>query len=214
MGFWNREGQPKSDTLFLWDEFLGISRKGVLLSALKEKAALYSPEDLELMLIRYAKKLENVPKDYAESLLYYARIQIIDGYQLLMTDELDEIHAAARLSPAWGQFVEDAKSAATKGTPGDRLRSLKYLIAAYTIYIRGDPVHPVGMPFPGGYQVELYDGVYYCPVRAVWNDIDEAFCKFCPAVQSRERDLVLSKDERDLVTKNEKLANYFYNFKG
>ena len=214
MGFWNREGQPKSDTLFLWDEFLGISRKGVLLSALKEKAALYSPEDLELMLIRYAKKLENVPKDYAESLLYYARIQIIDGYQLLMTDELDEIHAAARLSPAWDQFVEDAKTASAKGTPGDRLRSLKYLIAAYTIYVRGEPVHPAGMPFPGGYHVELYDGVYYCPVRAVWHDIDEAFCRFCPAVQSRERDLVLSKDERDLVTKNEKLTNYFYNFKG
>lgn len=214
MGFWNREGVSPSGTLFSWDELSRISRKGALLSALKEKGQLYSPEDLELMLNRYAKKLENVPKDYGDSLLYYARIQIVDGYHRMMTDELSEIRGAVPLASSWKKFTADAKAAASKGTSGDRLRSLKYLIAAYTVYIREEPVHPVGMPFPGGFSVELYDGEYYCPVRAVWNDIDDAFCKFCPAIQSRERDLLLSKSERDIVTKKEKLNNYFYNFKG
>lgn len=214
MGFWNREGVSLPGTLFSWDELACIPRKGGLLSALKEKGQMYSPEDLELMLNRYAKKLENVPKDYGSSLLYYARIQIVDGYHRMMTDELSEIRAAVPLPSSWKRFTADAKTAASKGTPGDRLRSLKYLIAAYTVYIKEEPVHPVGMPFPGGFSVELYDGEYYCPVRAVWNDIDDAFCKFCPAIQSRERDLLLSKSERDVVTKKEKLNNYFYNFKG
>jgi len=214
MGFWNREGVSPPATLFSWDELVRIQRKGELLSALKEKGQLYSPEDLELMLNRYAKKLENVPKEYGDSLLYYARIQIVDGYHRMMTDELSEIRAAVFLPSSWKKFTADAKAAASKGTPGDRLRSLKYLIAAYTVYIKEEPVHPVGMPFPGGFSVELYDGEYYCPVRAVWNDIDDAFCKFCPAIQSRERDLLLSKSERDIVTKKEKLNNYFYNFKG
>ena len=214
MGFWIREGKKLPDTFFSWDELRGISRKGALLAALKEKAALYSPEDLEQMLNRYSKKLENVPADYADALKHFARIQIVDGYHRMMTADLDGIHASIRISSSWISFVDDAKSATTKKTPGDRLRSLKYLIAAYTIYICNEPVHPVGMPFPGGFQVEQYDGVYYCPVRTVWNDVDEAFCKFCPAVQSRDVDLDLSKDERDLMTKKEKLTNYFYNFKG
>jgi len=214
MGFWNREGHSPSSTLFSWDDLVRISRKGALLSALKEKGQLYSPEDLELMLTRYAKKLEHVPHEYGEALMHYARIQIIEGYHRMMTDELADIHAAVHLSSSWKAFVIDARSAAAKGTPGDRLRSLKYLIAAYTVYIKEEPVHPVGMPFPGGFSVEQYDGVYYCPVRAVWNDVDDAFCKYCPAVQSRERDLLLSKNERDIVTKKEKLNNYFYNFKG
>ena len=214
MGFWNREGISPSGTLFSWDELARISRKGALLSALKEKGQLYSPEDLELMLNRYAKKLENVPKEYGDSLLQYARIQIVDGYHRMMTDELTPIHAAVQLPSSWQALTVDARRAASKGTPGDRLRSLKYLIAAYTVYIKDEPVHPVGMPFPGGFSVEQYDGEYYCPVRAVWNDIDDAFCKYCPAIQSRERDLLLSKTERDIVTKKEKLNNYFYNFKG
>ncbi len=47
-------------------------------------------------------------------------------------------------------FAVDAQTAATKGTPGDRLRSLKYLIAACKVYIEEEPVHLVGMPFPCG----------------------------------------------------------------
>ncbi len=56
MGFWNREGNSPSGTLFSWNDLARISRKGLLLSALKEKGQLYSPEDLELMLNQYAKK--------------------------------------------------------------------------------------------------------------------------------------------------------------
>ncbi|HJJ43415.1 MAG TPA: DUF2115 domain-containing protein [Methanocorpusculum sp.] len=214
MGFWNREGKISSTALFSWSDLARISRKGPLLVALKEKGRLYSPDDLELMLTRYAKKLENVPKEYGDALLHFARIQIIDGYHQMMTDELADVHAAVPLFSSWKGFTVDAQAASAKGTSGDRLRSLKYLIAAYTVFIREEPVHPVGMPFPGGFSVEQYDGEYYCPVRAVWNDIDDAFCKYCPAVQSRERDLLLSKAERDNVTKKEKLNNYFYNFKG
>lgn len=213
MGFWNR-GQD-NHTEFSWDVFYSVKRKGELHLLLKEAAGNYSPEDLEEMLVRYGKKLQYVPKEYRDSLLVSARKQIVDGYHTLMTTELSEVHAAVKLRRSWKEFVTAAKAAALRGDAGSaRLRALKYLIAGFTMYILDEPAHPAGTPFPGGYCVELFEGVYYCPVRAVQGEVDETLCRFCPAVQSRERDLVLTKREREKVEKGEKLENYFYNFKG
>ncbi|HJJ89870.1 MAG TPA: DUF2115 family protein [Methanocorpusculum sp.] len=77
-----------------------------------------------------------------------------------------------------------------------------------------EPAHPVGTPVPDGFAVELHEGVYYCPVRTVQRKVDEALCRFCPATQSRERDLVLTRNQREIVEWEEKLENYFYNYHG
>jgi hypothetical protein len=193
---------------FSWDPFYRVKRKGELLALLKEATGRYTPADPEEMLARYAKKLCYVPKEYADALMVSARTQIAGGYHALMTAELSGVHAAGRLRRSWTGFVREAA-----GSSG-RLRSLKYLIAGFTMYIPEEPAHPVGTPFPGGYTVELHEGVYYCPVRAAQGEVDAALCRFCPAVQSRERDLVLTRAERAFVEKEEKLENYFYHFKG
>lgn len=212
MSFWNR-GESKINT-FRFEELEKVSKKGNLLEQLKEAGKKYTPDDLEEMISRYSKKLESVEGDYKNSLIDFAKIQIIDGYHKMMTEELDEVHANIKLNSSFKKFIRFAETKCGKDDESSRLRSLKFIIAAYMIFIGEEPVHPVGMPFPGGYKVEKFDGVYYCPVRAVWNDIDDALCRFCPAVQSRERDLVLTKEEREFAAKEEKLENYFYNFKG
>ncbi len=210
MGFWRRTGAVADAKSVDW-EYLGrFSRKGELFTALKVAGAVFTPEDLEEMLLRYTKKLAYVPKDYAAALLESARVQIVGGYHRMMTAELADVHENVRLSASWKEFTADAM-VRTSGKP---LASLKYLIAAYTMYIAEEPVHPVGTPFPGGYAVELHEGVYYCPVRAVQGEVDATLCRFCPAVQSRERDLVLTKEERNLVERGEKLENYFFNYHG
>ncbi len=183
-------------------------------AALREAAGLYSPEDLEEMLVRYGRKLEFVPAEYAAALMSSARGQVVDGYHGLMVAELDEVHGAVRLPRMWREFVREAGRQSSRGTEGDRLRALKYVIAAFAMFVCEEPAHPVGTPFPGGYAVELHEGVYYCPVREVQGEVDETLCRFCPAVQSRERDLMLTKEERWFVEREEKLENYFYNFKG
>ncbi|MCZ9313392.1 MAG: DUF2115 family protein [Methanocorpusculum sp.] len=211
MGFWNRLGAERNAVCGIdWSALGNLSRKGELLAGLRSCGTMFTPEDLEEMLVRYGKKLTHVRKEYAAPLLVSARIQIVDGYHRMMTAELAAVHADVRLPGSWKEFV---RSAAVQ-TRGKRLAELKYLIAAYAMYIADEPAHPVGTPFPGGYTVELHEGVYYCPVRAVQGGIDEALCRFCPAVQSRERDLVLSREQREFVERGEKLESYFYNYHG
>jgi uncharacterized protein (UPF0305 family) len=70
-------------------------------------------------------------------------------------------------------------------TEGDlRLILFYYLLAAFTIFVRELPGHPVGTPFPGGFLVEERDGIYYCPVREKEDDVETSICPFCPAEQS------------------------------
>ena len=211
MGVWNRFGAGNRTVCGVdWNALARISRKGDLLAQLKSYGMLFTPDDLEEMLVRYGKKLVHVKKEYATALLASARVQIVDGYHRMMTAELASVHAEVRLPKSWHGFVQ---SAAVQ-TRGKRLAELKYLIAAYTMYIAEEPAHPVGTPFPGGYTVELHEGVYYCPVRAAQSEVDETLCRFCPAVQSRERDLVLTREQREFVERGEKLENYFYNYHG
>lgn len=207
MRFWNRFEKVHTT------DFSRMGRKrtkGDLLAFLKEEAARFTPDDLNLMMIHYDGKIKDLPADYRAELARFARIQITDGYNRLMTKNLAPLHAKMKISSSLHKFAAAAKRECSKGTAGDRLRSLKYLIAAYAVYIENEPPHPVGMPFPGGGAVELFDGVYYCPVKDAWAEDEETFCAYCPAVQTPD----LSKEERDSAAKEEKLTNYFYNYHG
>ncbi len=61
-----------------------------------------------------------------------------------------------------------------------------YLMAGYAMYVLDEPGHPPGMPFPGGAQVRLCDGVYYCPIRDKEEEIFYSLCNYCPALQDAE----------------------------
>ena len=206
MRFWNRfEKNHQVD----WHRLSRRRKKGDLLAFLKEEAGRFTPDDLNLMMIHYDAKIKDLPAEYRGELARFARIQITDGYNRLMTKNLAPVHAKMKVSPVLHKFAAAAKKECSKGTPGDRLRSLKYLIAAFAIFIENEPPHPVGMPFPGGGAVEVYDGVYYCPVKNAWAE-EEGLCFFCPALQTPD----LTREERDSAAKEEKLTNYFYNYHG
>ena len=212
MKFWNRI-EP-DQTVINWAQLARCKRKADLLAELKAAGARFTPDDLNLMMVRYDEKIRHLPAQYREELAKYARIQITDGYNELMTASLDAVHGTEKLPKLWKEYAAAAKKICQKGTAGDRLRSLKYLIGAFAIFIRNIPPHPDGMPFPGNLRVEKYEGVYYCPVKTQWENDAETFCRFCPALQSRVRDMEMTADERDELGKEEKLNNYFYNFKG
>ena len=65
-----------------------------------------------------------------------------------------------------------------------QLRFLRYLLAAFPMFVLREPAHTVGTPFPKGDTVDCIHGVYYCPVREKANDVGGALCPFCPAVQT------------------------------
>ena len=211
MRFWNRS-EKSADSAADWAYLQQQKTKGDLLAALQSSAQRYTSDDLDIMMIHYDAKIKHLPAEYRRRLEHFARIQITDGYNRLSTAVLDKVHEKEKLPKLWREYASFAKKESSK--KNGRLRGLKYLIAAYSLFIEEIPPHPAGMPFPGGLEVEWYDGVYYCPVKDAWEDDDASLCRFCPAVQSRERDMVLSKKERDAVSKDEKISNYFYNFKG
>ncbi|RQD84155.1 MAG: DUF2115 domain-containing protein [Methanocalculus sp. MSAO_Arc2] len=66
-------------------------------------------------------------------------------------------------------------------TPMGRL--LYYLLSCFVIFVLGEPGHPIGTPFPGGFKVELKRGVICCPVREKEDEVPYALCRFCPAEQ-------------------------------
>ncbi len=57
------------------------------------------------------------------------------------------------------------------------------LISIYTTFILEEPIHPVGTPFPGGFEVKYDEKQYYCPVKEKQKDNPGAVCGFCIAEQ-------------------------------
>ncbi len=57
------------------------------------------------------------------------------------------------------------------------------LTTLYTTFIMDEPVHPVGMPFPGGFKIKQEGGIYYCPVKENQKDNPGAVCGICIAEQ-------------------------------
>lgn len=57
------------------------------------------------------------------------------------------------------------------------------IISIYTTFVLEEPVHPVGTPFPGGFEVKLTDEKYLCPVKEKQKDNPGAVCGFCIAEQ-------------------------------
>jgi uncharacterized protein (UPF0305 family) len=60
------------------------------------------------------------------------------------------------------------------------------LITIYTTFVRDEPVHPVGMPFPGGFKIKYENGTYYCPVKENQKDNPGAVCGICIAEQDKD----------------------------
>ena len=60
------------------------------------------------------------------------------------------------------------------------------IITLYTTFIMDEPVHPVGMPFPGGFKIKQENGIYYCPVKENQKDNPGAVCGICIAEQDQD----------------------------
>ena len=57
------------------------------------------------------------------------------------------------------------------------------IISLYTTFILDEPIHAVGTPFPGGFEVKYEKGIYLCPVKDKQKDNPNAVCGFCIAEQ-------------------------------
>jgi len=60
------------------------------------------------------------------------------------------------------------------------------IISIYTTFVLGEPIHPIGTPFPGGFEVKYEKGTYLCPVKDKQKDNPNAVCGFCIAKQDEK----------------------------
>ena len=144
--------------------------------------------DLHRMIHNFSLQLADVEPEYraritekvSEHLLgTYRRIRLMHEQGAFPGKE-DPVDPSV---PLFWEMVE-AECQPSPGKGDRELRFLKFLLAAFAMFVLREPAHPVGTPFPGGDTVQLIQGVYLCPVRKKANDVGGALCPFCPAVQT------------------------------
>jgi uncharacterized protein (UPF0305 family) len=146
----------------------------------------FSPNDIQQMRQNFREKIRDVTPEYRDRLEAKITEHLLGSWQALRLMQQQGLFVLAK-EPLPGDVNAywDMVAVQCRGEGDDvRLRFLKFLIAAFSLFVQDEPGHPVGTPFPGGDTVQCIDGVYYCPVREKANDVDAALCPFCPALQT------------------------------
>ncbi len=162
--------------------------KQKLLDALKSEAGKVHVTDMMVACSHLKEENKYVQRGYREE---YDRIYIesfLMGIKKIREDknsypglvDVDELRKA--LETLKRQEIE------VKNDSEQHLRFFRIykLITIYTTFILDEPVHPVGMPFPGGFKIKYEDDTYYCPVKESQKDNPGAVCGICIAEQDKD----------------------------
>jgi uncharacterized protein (UPF0305 family) len=140
------------------------------------------------MIGNFSRQIADVEPGYRSRVMEKISEHLLGNYQRsrLMLQQGTFSHMQEPLDASASRFWEMVAGECRGPSPGRelRLRFLKYLLAAFLMFVLREPAHAPGTPFPGGDMVEYLDGVYTCPVREKANDVGGALCPFCPAVQT------------------------------
>ncbi|WMW22702.1 DUF2115 domain-containing protein [Methanolobus mangrovi] len=150
-----------------------------LLNELKKEARYISNEDLSLARAAIMGAVEHVPEPYKTiyssdyfTFLYENFLRLKGHKEIGIEEELDAEEYASLLGS-----IKD------KSYPDDRKREaltrLSSLVLAYLVFIVKEPLHPVGMIFPGGMRITQKEPHYYCPVKGKQSETNISFCEFC-----------------------------------
>ncbi len=157
-----------------------------LLSELKNEARYISNEDLSLARAAIMEAVENVPEPYKTiyssdyfTFLYESFLRLKRHDQIQAEEEIDAMDYSSLLDS-----IKD------KGTSPDKKRDaltrLTSLVLTYLVFIVKEPLHPVGMIFPGGMRITQKEPHYYCPAKDKQSETNISFCEFCICKDSSE----------------------------
>lgn len=176
-------------------------RANELLAILKEESEKLSIQDFikATNIIRsegvYLRK--EYQEDYAIAYLKYFVLRIKD----IKKDEknysdflnIEELKEALDLLKYQKEIAFDPNLDPEAPEPGSTkyyerisFRKIYEIICIYTTFILKEPIHYVGMKFPGGYEVKYENNNYFCPVKRNNEDNKKAVCKFCLALQDED----------------------------
>lgn len=171
------------------------SRAGLAI-ALAEELQQFSVYDLMFVSSHLEREIADLPSPYKEKIRPHFIEQYFGRYNRVMTmlsaGMLGEIEGNIRDSKLFRDYCamiisrfpgdidiegdEEALDAPFNGL-------FYYLISCFYMFVLDEPGHPIGMPFPGGFNVLTRDGEVYCPIRDKEKDVEYSICNFCPAKQ-------------------------------
>ena len=162
--------------------------RGDLGAKIADLVLRHSPADIQLMKQNFGRKVEDLTPEYRDRLTKKINEHLLGTYQAIrLSQQQGSFGAMKEPVPELQRSYWDMVAMECDTPEGNsRIRFLKFLLAAFCMFVRGEPAHPIGTPFPGGDTVQYSEGVYYCPVREKAGDVDAALCPFCPARQTPE----------------------------
>ncbi|HOB17499.1 MAG TPA: DUF2115 domain-containing protein [Candidatus Methanoculleus thermohydrogenotrophicum] len=179
-------GKDETETRQACARLRSAKTRAELAEALYQEVSGYSLLDLQALRGRVERDLRSVPNGYRQRLYPRVMEQLFGTHHTLIStarrgdlDLLDE-----PLAGDFQEFCEMVENTCISRESNQRLGLLYYLLAAFNLFVLERPAHPVGTPFPGGFEVEVRDGEYLCPVREKADDVENALCPYCPAKQS------------------------------
>ncbi|MBN1195669.1 MAG: DUF2115 domain-containing protein [Methanomicrobiaceae archaeon] len=190
--------------------------KAELLAILGSEVDGFDRRDLGMINASLSRKVAGLPGSYRERLRATFGEQIFGTHHRLPVAARKGCANGDPLHPAFPSYCAMVAAACTQKARGTDPRplSLKYLLAAFSMFVVDEPAHPVGTPFPGGQIVDAWDGRYLCPVRERADDVPFALCPYCPAVQSDTPASPEQRAAREEKRRRECLANYRTNYTG
>ncbi|WAI00141.1 DUF2115 domain-containing protein [Methanogenium organophilum] len=175
--------------------------KGELGEILAREVKRFSRYDLTVISARVRQEVELLPKPYREKFRPYAEKWFFGRYhELLKCDRegtwqqmLDPI-TDRQTFDKFCRMIPDAclRDNPDAPYPGENETMVPfyllfyYLLSAFAMYVRDEPGHPEGTPFPGGFFVHRKKGKYYCAIRDKEEEIWHSICNYCPALQDPE----------------------------
>lgn len=157
-----------------------------LLTELKEQAQHITNEDLSLARAAAMEAVEYVPEPYKTiyssdyfTFLYENFLNLKGHEQVRDEEEIDAGEYDSLL-----HSIKDKND--LEGRKKEALTRFSGLVLAYLVFILREPLHPVGMVFPGGMRITQKESHYYCPVKDKQSETNIAYCEFCICKDSSE----------------------------
>ncbi|MDO9550811.1 MAG: DUF2115 domain-containing protein [Methanoregula sp.] len=176
-----------------------VSTRGELGTLLVHEVQKYSLFELQIIGGRLYNDIENLPSPYREAIRPYFHKQLFGKHHELLSfhrrgafERMDTPLADPETFQKFCDMLPEgcfALNEASERNPyfrNPKNRLFYYLIAAFSMFVLGEPGHPVGMPFPGGFKVEQRGRDYYCLIRDKEKEVPSSICNFCPAKQTEE----------------------------
>ncbi|MBP2134470.1 hypothetical protein J2128_002436 [Methanomicrobium sp. W14] len=176
-----------------------IYGKGELGLFLAEEVLKYNAYELQVIFSRSRGEIERLPENYRDKLRPYAREWLSGRYHRLILlyrkglfrDNNEPVKCRDTYlkycdiipKACFDNKIYDCRSEDDEKNPYYNL--FYYLVCAFAMFVEDEPGHPVGTPFPGGFEVVKEHDGYLCPIRDKEEEILYSVCNFCPAKQDK-----------------------------